>query len=57
MKRLYLIFTYFLISQLLIGQSDSLVIRNKNNNEITSLKKEKKIKVKLSNNESFSGNL
>tara|TARA_B110000483_G_scaffold110169_1_gene134174 strand:+ start:127 stop:603 length:477 start_codon:yes stop_codon:yes gene_type:complete len=57
MKRLYLIFTYFLISQLLIGQSDSLVIRNKKNNEKTSLKKGEKIKVKLSNNESFRGNL
>ena len=57
MRRFYLIFSCFLISQLLIGQSNSLILRNKKSGEIISLKTGKKIKVKLSNNESFSGNL
>ena len=57
MRRFYLIFSCFLITQLLIGQSNSLQISNKKSGELISLKTGEKIKVKLSNNESFSGNL
>ena len=57
MRWFYLIFSCFLISKLLIGQSNSLQIRNKKSGELISLKTGEKIKVKLSNNESFSGNL
>ena len=57
MKKIYLIFNCFIISQLLIGQSKSIYIVNKKSGEEIIINEGEKIKIKVKNNKFKSGKL
>lgn len=57
MKKIYLIFNCFIISQLLIGQSKSIFIINKKSGKEIIINEGEKIKIKVKNNKFKSGKL